>query len=161
MLCRPENTHSHAIRIHSIQKFYSLSSACHLFHGLHSNEKLVRCPFVPNDCNMDRRGFRNYWKSHFVSLKIISVSVAKQVYGLLFRSWMNILLLFVPTGIAMNALSAPLIAVLVVNFLAAVGLLGLGDAILRCITSRIGTKYGFLLYISARYVSAISHASIH
>ncbi|KAG6365624.1 hypothetical protein INS49_007235 [Diaporthe citri] len=29
------------------------------------------------------------------------------------------------------------------------GLLGLGDAILRGITSRIGTKYGFLLYISA------------
>ncbi|KAI7779516.1 hypothetical protein LA080_000800 [Diaporthe eres] len=62
---------------------------------------------------------------------------------------MNALLLFVPTGIAVNAVSAPAISVLVVNFLGAIGLLGLGDAILRGITSRIGTKYGFLLYISA------------
>lgn len=85
-------------------------------------------------------------------------SVVKQVCGLLFSSWMNILLLCVPAGIAINALSAPAIAVLVVNFLASVGLLGLGDAIFRCIMSRMGPKYGFLLYISARYVSAISHA---
>lgn len=107
----------------------------------------------------DRRGLRCCWQSHLVSLKIISGSVVKQVCGLLFRSWINILLLFVPTGIAINAISAPAIAVLVVNFLASIGLLGLGDAILRGITSRIGTKYGFLLYISARYVSARSRVS--
>lgn len=108
----------------------------------------------------DQRGLRNCWQSHLVNLKIISGSVVKQVCGLLFRSWMNTLLLFVPTGIAVNAVSAPAIAVLVVNFLAAIGLLGLGDAILRGITSQIGTKYGFLLYISARYVSARSRVSV-
>lgn len=108
----------------------------------------------------DPTALQNYWQSHLVSLKIISGSVVKQVCGLLFRSWMNALLLFVPTGIAVNAVSAPAIAVLVVNFLAAIGLLGLGDAILRGITSRIGTKYGFLLYISARYVNARSRMSI-
>lgn len=78
----------------------------------------------------------------------------------MFRSWMNTFLLCVPTGIALNAVSAPVIAVLVVNFLAAVGLLGLGDAILRCITLRIGTRLGHLLYISARYVTVISRGSI-
>lgn len=73
---------------------------------------------------------------------------------------MNVLLLFVPVGIALNAVQVPVIAVLVVNFLAAVGLLGLGDAILRCITLRIGTRFGFLLYISVRYVSTKLHASV-
>lgn len=73
---------------------------------------------------------------------------------------MNVLLLFVPAGIALNAVSVPVIAVLVVNFLAVVGLLGLGDAILRSITSRIGTRFGFLLYISVRYVSTKFHASV-
>lgn len=103
---------------------------------------------------------RNYLQSPLVSLKTISGSVVKQVCGLLFRSWTNALLLFVPTGIAINAVSAPAVAVLVVNFLAAIGLLGLGDAILRGITSTIGKKYGFLLYISARYVSVKSRVSV-
>lgn len=73
---------------------------------------------------------------------------------------MNVLLLFVPAGISLNAVSVPVIAVLVVNFLAVVGLLSLGDAILRCITSKIGTRFAFLLYISVRYVSTKFHASV-
>lgn len=104
----------------------------------------------------DRRRFGSRSHYHFGSLKISIDSVAKQVRGLLFSSWTNTLLLCVPTGIAVNAVSASAIAILVINFLAAVGLLSLGDAILRGITARIGTKYGFLLYISARYVSARS-----
>lgn len=110
--------------------------------------------------NTDRRRLGKCSHKHLRSLKIIIGSVVRQVCGLLFGSWTNALLLCVPTGIAVNAVSAPIIAVLVVNFLAAVGLLGLGDAILRGITSRIGTKYGFLLYISARYVSAGSRLSV-
>lgn len=73
---------------------------------------------------------------------------------------MNALLLCVPAGIALGFVPGPVIAVLVVNFLAAVGLLGLGDAILRSITARIGTRYGMLLYISARYESTTAPFSV-
>lgn len=40
------------------------------------------------------------------------------------------------------------------------GLHGLGDPVLRSITSRIGRRYGMLLYISARYVGARSQIVI-
>lgn len=76
----------------------------------------------------------------------------KQLYSLLSKSWVNALLLCVPAGITLHAVSSPLVAVLVLNFLAAVGLHAIGDSILRSVTSRIGRRYGSLLYISVRYV---------
>lgn len=109
---------------------------------------------------LDRRSPQICWPRYFASLKMIGSSVVKQLYGFLSRSWMNALLLCVPAGIALNYLSGSVIAVLVVNFLATIGLLGLGDAIFISILSRIGTRYGMLLYISARYVSARSRTSV-
>lgn len=78
--------------------------------------------------------------------------MVKQLYGLLSKSWVNALLLCVPAVISLHTVSGPLVAVLVVNFLAAVGLHAIGDSILRSITSRIGRRYGTLLFISVRYV---------
>lgn len=88
------------------------------------------------------------------NLKLVSGSVVTQLFNLLSRSWMNALLLCVPAGMTLHAVSGPLAAILVFNFLAAMGLHGLGDPVLRSITSRIGRRYGMLLYISARYVGA-------
>lgn len=77
---------------------------------------------------------------------------ARQVGRLLLGSWVNVLLLCNPAGLALNYASSPALAVLVVNFLAAVGLLGLGDSALKCITCQVGMLYGSLLYISTRLV---------
>lgn len=142
--------------------YVSIPTTYHFGYGSGSYEDLPIVLIWLMASTTDGRSLRNCWQSsiHLDSLKIISWSAARQVYGLLFRSWMNTFLLCVPTGIALNAVSAPVIAVLVVNFLAAVGLLGLGDAILRCITLRIGTRLGHLLYIFARYVTVISRGSV-
>lgn len=50
----------------------------------------------------------------------------------------------------MNALSNPPFATFVVNLLAAIPLLGLGDFALDAITTRIGDQYGSLVYTSTR-----------
>lgn len=96
-----------------------------------------------------RRWLQTRRRGALTNLSIVSECVAKQIFWLLSRSWVNVLLLCVPVGITLHALSGPLIAVLVVNFLAAVGLHSVGGAILRSITLRIGRRYGMLLYISA------------
>lgn len=101
-----------------------------------------------------RRNMQRQWDRHLTDLKLVSGSVVTQLFNLLSRSWMNALLLCVPAGMALHAVSGPLAAILVFNFLAAIGLHGLGDPVLRSITSRIGRRYGMLLYISARYVGA-------
>lgn len=75
----------------------------------------------------------------------------KHIYQTLFRSWVNIFLLCVPVGFALNAYGPP-IANLIVNSLAAIPLLGLGDVALENIGSKVGTKFKSIIYISTRYL---------
>lgn len=76
----------------------------------------------------------------------------RQVRRILLGSWANILLLCMPAGLFLKYSSGPALAIFIVNFIAAVGLLGLGDTALDCITFQVGTLNGSLLYISTRCV---------
>lgn len=92
------------------------------------------------------------WRSSLAASRSILEPPAKQVGSVLLGSSVNVLLVCVPAGVALRCVSGPALATFIVNFLAAVGLLGLGDAALEGITSKVGTFYGSLLYISTRCV---------
>ncbi|ROW02671.1 hypothetical protein VSDG_01850 [Cytospora chrysosperma] len=88
------------------------------------------------------------WRSSLAAAHSFLRPPVEQVCRALLGSWVNVLLLCVPAGLALNYKSGPALATFVVNLLAAVGLLGLGDLAQECITSQVGTLYGALLYIS-------------
>lgn len=74
----------------------------------------------------------------------------KQLCNVLSQSWLNLLLPCVPTGLVLNIYSGPAVAALIINCLAAIPLLGLSDIALDAVTTRIGQKYGSLVYTSTR-----------
>lgn len=82
---------------------------------------------------------------------VILRTASRQLRRILLRSWINVLLACVPVGFALNAYSL-LIPSLIVNSIAAIPVLGLGDVASEEITLRIGPMYGSLVYISTRYV---------
>lgn len=100
----------------------------------------------------DLSPLQHIWRGSIAASQSVMKPPAEQVCKILLGSWVNVLLLCVPVGLALNYTSGPALAIFIVNFLAAVGLLGLGDSALDCITSQVGTLYGLLLYISTRYV---------
>ncbi|KUI52829.1 Vacuolar calcium ion transporter [Cytospora mali] len=101
---------------------------------------------MPRLCNLSRPQHR--WRSGLAASQSVLISVVRQVGSLLLGSWVNLLLVCVPVGIVLNYRPGPPLATFIVNFVAAVGLLGLGDAALEIITSKVGTFHGSLLYIS-------------
>lgn len=96
---------------------------------------------------------QHIWRGSLAASQSVLKPPAEQVSKMLLGSWINVLLLCVPVGFGLNYTSGPALAIFIVNFLAAVGLLGLGDSALECITSQVGTLYGSLLYISTRCVN--------
>ncbi|ROW08939.1 hypothetical protein VMCG_02944 [Cytospora schulzeri] len=87
-------------------------------------------------------------RSSLTASRSVLGPLVAQTGRVLLGSWVNILLFCVPAGLALNYTSGPALAIFIVNFFAAVGLLALGDTALECITSRVGSLYGSLLYIS-------------
>ncbi|KUI71765.1 Vacuolar calcium ion transporter [Cytospora mali] len=91
------------------------------------------------------------WRSGLAASQEVLKSLVRQVGSVLLGSWVNLLLVCVPVGIVLNYQFGPALATFIVNFLAAVGLLGLGDAALEIVTSKVGSFHGSLLYISTRF----------
>lgn len=74
-----------------------------------------------------------------------SFSLVSQIRGTLFNSWINVLLIAVPVGIALNFAGVPPIAVFVVNFIAIVPLAAMLSYATEEIALRVGETLGGLL----------------
>jgi len=113
------------------------------------------------------RGTIHYAHSQCRTISAAGHPILKRTWGVLIRSWLNILLPCVPAGFVLNGRSGLAIASLIFNFLGAIPLLGLSDTALDQVTSKIGSRYGSLLYTSTRQVSVDrlgllpAHAQLH
>lgn len=91
--------------------------------------------------------------SHYNALLLVFFFVYPRIRSTLKQSWVNVLLPCVPIGLILQAYSSPSTTILVLGILGVIPLLGIGDKVLDAMTSRIGTIYGILLYVSTRQVS--------
>lgn len=72
-------------------------------------------------------------------------TLISQIRGTLFNSWINVLLIAVPVGIALNFAGVPPIAVFVVNFIAIIPLAAMLSYATEEIALRVGETLGGLL----------------
>lgn len=78
-------------------------------------------------------------------------TVASQIRGTILNSYVNILLLFVPVGIAVNYAGVSQIAVFVINFIAIIPLAGMLSYATEEIALRVGETIGGLLNATFGY----------
>jgi Ca2+:H+ antiporter len=79
------------------------------------------------------------------SIMLRQFTFVNQIRATIFRSWVNILLVAVPTGIALHAANGPSQAIFAVNFIAIIPLAALLSQATEEISLRIGETYGGLL----------------
>ena len=72
-------------------------------------------------------------------------TIASQIRGTLLNSWINVLLVFVPVGIALHYLHVKPVVVFVVNFVAIVPLAAMLSYATEEIALRVGETFGGLL----------------
>ncbi|KAL9120247.1 MAG: hypothetical protein Q9187_003196, partial [Circinaria calcarea] len=109
------------------RKSGGLMSKLHLKRGEKSDTELERTT----------TGKSKKPKQHF--------TLISQIRGTLFNSWINVLLIAVPVGIALNFAGVPPIAVFVVNFIAIIPLAAMLSYATEEIALRVGETLGGLL----------------
>lgn len=72
-------------------------------------------------------------------------TAASQLRATLFNSWINVLLIFVPIGIAVNFADVPKVGVFVINFIAIIPLAAMLSYATEEIALRVGETIGGLL----------------
>jgi Ca2+:H+ antiporter len=93
------------------------------------------------------------------SLKHKPFTVGSQLRATIFNSWINILLIAAPIGIAIHFTKAPPVAVFVINFIAIIPLAALLSFATEEIALRVGETLGGLLNATFGFVH-LSHAPL-
>ena len=95
-------------------------------------------------------------RSSFLTKDKESYTFASQIKATLLNSWINILLVFVPIGIAVNYAGIPKVAVFIINFIAIIPLAAMLSYATEEIALRTGETIGGLLNATFGYDASMS-----